>query len=81
MLQLVKRQADDVAIHSRHTFQTPVLGVFPDHRIERAYFTDRTLKERPREALLLRIGPLPAQESRDHVLGRVFSQFPLKKHL
>src|SRR5215472_15056770 len=58
-----------------------MLGVFSDYRIERVYFTYRTLEERPREAFLFRIGPLQAQESRDHVLGRVFSQFPLEKHL
>ena len=79
--ELVKRQADDVAVHRRHALRPPMFSALAQGVVERLDVLHGTFKETARKTFYIRVKLLRGKKGRDHVFGRVVSNLPLEEHL
>ncbi len=81
MKHLVKSNAQDAAVHSRHALGAPVLGVLADQSVKTLDLSHRAVEESARKARHVWLDLLRLEKGGDDVLRRVPSHFPLKEHL
>ena len=79
--QLVKRQADYVAVDCRHALRPPVFRALAQGVVERLDVLHGAFKETARKTFYIRIKLLRGKKGRDHVFDCVISNLPLEEHL